>query len=147
MVLYILPQYLSLSISLSLLLGHTTYLRMSLGLPTGEGDSTPRTEPRYPTSSGQSQLTNYQNILGRCFVFVFMEFCGWKKKRVGKWCRDDIFSALRTMGNMFLLGNIMPMLGNRWLQNTSIWRKGKPLVLLVRMYTDTATMENSMEIP
>ena len=30
---------------------------------------------------------------------------------MGKWCRDDIFSALRTMGNMFLLGNIMPMLG------------------------------------
>ena len=27
------------------------------------------------------------------------------------------------------------------------WRKGNPLALLVGMYTDTATMENSMEVP
>ena len=29
----------------------------------------------------------------------------------------------------------------------SVWRKGNPLVLLVGMQIDIATMENSMEIP
>jgi len=28
-----------------------------------------------------------------------------------------------------------------------VWRKGKPLVLLVGMQIDTATVENSMEVP
>ena len=28
-----------------------------------------------------------------------------------------------------------------------VWRKGNPLALLVGMYTDTATTEDSMEIP
>ena len=28
-----------------------------------------------------------------------------------------------------------------------IWRKGNPLALLVGMKTDTATIENSLEIP
>ena len=28
-----------------------------------------------------------------------------------------------------------------------VWRKGNILVLLVRMYIDTATMEDGMEIP
>ena len=28
-----------------------------------------------------------------------------------------------------------------------VWSKGNPLVLLVGMETDTATMEDSMEIP
>ena len=28
-----------------------------------------------------------------------------------------------------------------------VWRKGKPLTLLVEMQTSTATMENSVEIP
>ena len=28
-----------------------------------------------------------------------------------------------------------------------VWRKGNPLALLVEMQIDTATMENSMEIP
>ena len=28
-----------------------------------------------------------------------------------------------------------------------VWRKGNPLTLLVGMYLDTATLENSMEIP
>ena len=28
-----------------------------------------------------------------------------------------------------------------------VWQKGDPLALSVGMYTDTATMENSMEIP
>ena len=28
-----------------------------------------------------------------------------------------------------------------------MWRKGNPLALLVRMEIDTATMENSMEVP
>ena len=28
-----------------------------------------------------------------------------------------------------------------------VWRKGNPLTLLVGMYIDTATLENSMEIP
>ena len=28
-----------------------------------------------------------------------------------------------------------------------MWRKGNPPALLVGMYIDTATMENSMEIP
>ena len=28
-----------------------------------------------------------------------------------------------------------------------VWRKGNPLVLLVGMEIDTATMEDSMEIP
>ena len=28
-----------------------------------------------------------------------------------------------------------------------LWRKGSPLVLMVRMYMDIATMENSMEVP
>ena len=28
-----------------------------------------------------------------------------------------------------------------------VWRKGNPLALLVGMQIDTATMENSMEIP
>ena len=28
-----------------------------------------------------------------------------------------------------------------------VWRKGNPLVLLVGMQIDTATMENSMEVP
>ena len=29
----------------------------------------------------------------------------------------------------------------------SVWRKGNPLTLLVGMQTNTATMENSVEIP
>ena len=28
-----------------------------------------------------------------------------------------------------------------------MWRKGNPLLLLVRIYIDTTSMENSMEIP
>ena len=28
-----------------------------------------------------------------------------------------------------------------------VWRKGNPLALLVGIYIDTATMEDSMEIP
>ena len=28
-----------------------------------------------------------------------------------------------------------------------MWRKGNPLLLLVRIYVDTTTMENSMEVP
>ena len=28
-----------------------------------------------------------------------------------------------------------------------VWRKGNPLALLLEMYIDTTTMENSMEIP
>ena len=31
--------------------------------------------------------------------------------------------------------------------NNKCWRKGNPLALLVGMYIDTATMENSMEVP
>ena len=29
----------------------------------------------------------------------------------------------------------------------TVWRKGNPLALLVGMSIDTATMENSMEVP
>ena len=34
---------------------------------------------------------------------------------------------------------------NKWLER--VWRKGNPLTLLVGMQTNTATMENSVEIP
>ena len=34
---------------------------------------------------------------------------------------------------------------NKWLER--VWRKGNPFTLLVGMQTNTATMENSVEIP
>jgi len=54
-------------------------LRISLGLPTGEGDSPPGTEPSCPTSSGQSQPT-IRSFLEHALFLCLWSFVDERRK-------------------------------------------------------------------